>query len=258
MLQSRATTLTNKIVRQDLHAALTKKNLPEPDTTLISSLGANGGFEERLRSVAPSRRSREEGFTFVEVIVITIILLIMAAIIIPNYLAYQRSASEKELEASIARLPLEAKNEAVKLQTPVAITVSDSALILQEEPSASGSSSYAQSASSLGTNTTTLSTSSDPGTTPIQLQEINLGSTLQIANVEMNGQSSDTGSFMWTVYPDGSADEAGIEFTEGTVHKSLVLTSTGDSRWITGDLPDQSQDQWPAGQVATQSSQSPG
>jgi type II secretory pathway pseudopilin PulG len=165
-------------------------------------------------------------FTLMEMVVVCAVLIIIAAAIMPNLVAMTRSRSLKDLEGSIARLPAEARNEALKSQTPVQIRVSGTMLVVEQVP--------------------------DTGA-PVQVEQVDLGSDITIDSAQLNGKSVDIGSWTWMVYPDGSADSGAMQFSEGQVQKSLILYTSGDSRFITGPMPDQSQDQWPAGQLLQRS-----
>jgi Tfp pilus assembly protein FimT len=213
-----------------------------------------GGLEPLF---AP-QRTAAAGFTYVEMIAIMLILLLMASLIVPSIMAHQRSTAQKELEGQVARLPQDARNEAVQLQNPVSIRISGNSLIMEEQI-------YAQTTSDNSATSTTLSnvdpnagasgsTNNGAGSSQVQLKEIDLDSAMQIAGTQLNGQSTDAGSWLWIVYPDGSAEQGGIQFAEGTSQKSLIMNSNGESQWISGELPDVTENQWPAGQLATPSS----
>jgi Tfp pilus assembly protein FimT len=195
-------------------------------------------------------------------IVIALILMIMAALAVPNIVAYQRSASHKQLEANVARLPLEARNQAVLLQNPVSISVSGNTLVMQEQEfdtnpnSNTGSMSSNDSSTTLDPDNLMQGASGSAGagaTTQVQLKTIDLGTDMQVDSVQLNGQATDTGSWLWMAYPDGSSDTGAIQFSEGSVSKSLVMDGKGHSQWISGEMPDQSQDEWSAGQLETRS-----
>jgi prepilin-type N-terminal cleavage/methylation domain-containing protein len=198
------------------------------------------------------------GFTMIEMIAVTLVLLIIAAAIAPRLIADQQSASLKELEARIARLPAQAKSEALRTQNPVSIRISGNTLVMNEEEINQTQDATSGDGSTTLSNTTATSYSGSNQTElssdPIQLRQIDLGSDIQVDSVQLNGQNSDIGSWIWTVYPDGSAQQGGIEFSSGSAKMSLELESNGESQWVSGALPDASQDQWPAGQLATSSS----
>ncbi len=186
---------------------------------LVAGVGRGG--EERA-GVGHARVGLR-AFTLVEMTVIIAILMLLAAAITPNLIAMQRSRNLKDLEAKIARLPIEARNEAVQTGNPIQIKVDGNSLSMVQAP-ADGS-----------------------ATTPVKSVDL---SNLTVDSVEQNGQPSSTGSWEWTVYPDGSADDCNIQFSESGAIKTLVLPPRGDPQWINGDLPDQTPSTWPAGQLA--------
>ena len=165
---------------------------------------------------------RARAFTLVEAVVVCAILIVIASALVPNLLAFTRSRRVKDLEGNVARLPAETRNEALQLRTPVRLRVSGTTLVMEQVP-ATGN--------------------------PQQVKTVDMGDTLQVDSVQLNGKPSDVGSWEWTAYPDGTADSGGIQFSEGAAQKSLILAPTGEAQWISGPLPDQSQDQWPAGQL---------
>lgn len=180
-------------------------------------------------------RDSRQGFTLAEMVVIMLVLVLMAAYILPNIAAYERTQEEKALEGQIARMPAEVVADAVRLQVPVALTIQGNDLVIEETPPA---------------QMQTVNSSQTQVTSGIQvLSQLSLGSDMEVASVQTGGQSADLGSWTWTVYPDGSASDAGIEFAEGRLTKSLVLQSDGQSRWLDSALPDQTPTQWPAGQL---------
>ena len=76
---------------------------------------------------------------------------------------------------------------------------------------------------------------------------------MQVEDARQDGRDADTGSWQWTVYPDGSADDGGLEFAEGSQERALLLSSDGSARWLTRGLPDAAPNRWPAGQLRQRS-----
>lgn len=161
-------------------------------------------------------------FTLVEIAMIVFLLLLIATAVVPRMIAIQRSRDLQDQEGRIARLPLLARNEALRSQTPMRLRLIGDALVLEQAP---------------------------PGQPSEIEQQLSLEG-LSVVAVEQDGQPADAGSWQWTVYPDGSAQSGGVEFAEGARHKSLLLTADGRSLWITGSISDQTPDWWPAGQLA--------
>ena len=157
-----------------------------------------------------------------EMAVIVVILLLISAVVIPNAVSFLDSQQLKSLEASIVRMPEQARNDAVKNQDPVRLRFDGSSIIEEEVP--------------LNGAIT-------------QLKEVDLGSTVQVDLVQKNYLSGDPTSWDWTAYPDGTCDVGGVQLTVESETCSLIIPATGEAVWQTGTLPDESQDQWTAGQL---------
>jgi type II secretory pathway pseudopilin PulG len=178
-----------------------------------------------MNRVSHSRSfSYSRGFTLIELTVIVFILLLVSAAVVPNVVSLGLSRDLKNREGKLARLPAEARLEAARTGKPVRLRVEDTDLVMEAVPA--------------------------NGTGKAQrIKQVNFGKSIQADTVQLNGQPSDTGSWQWTVYPDGSAENGGIEFAEGKVLKSLLLSSDSEARWISGGLPEQAPDHWPAGRL---------
>jgi hypothetical protein len=172
-------------------------------------------------------RGRSAGFTFVEISVVLVVLFIIASMVFANLATVTKSRALKDLEGKVARLPTPARNDAVRLNTPVQLRIQGTTLVEEQVP--------------------------DSGE-PTQLTNLDLGQDLTVDRVQLNGQDSDSGTWTWTAYPDGSSDSGGIEFSESGAQKALVLPSTGGAEWVNGALPDETQDTWPAGVYLQRSS----
>lgn len=193
---------------------------------------------------ANREHARHSAFTLIELVIITIVLVLMAACIVPRMIALTRSRALFEVEAAIQRAPLEARNEARRSQVPVRLRVENGALLM--EWVLDSQNQQQQPNTAMQANPPTLRSD---GVSPQEFKRITLGDDIQVQYAQRNNQNSDLGSWQWTVYPDGSADTAGLQFSEGNKQKSLVLTNTGDGQWLEGALPDTSQQQWPAGEL---------
>jgi len=157
-----------------------------------------------------------------EMTVITVILILIAAAIVPSYVSVEKSEQLKADEGTIARLASKTKNDAVANQNPVRLRF-DGSSVIEEEVEQDGEIN--------------------------QLSEVNLGSTVQIDQAEKDYNTADPTSWDWTAYPDGTSDPGGIQVTIDSEVRSLIIPATGDAAWTTGPLPDVTEDQWTAGQL---------
>ena len=161
-----------------------------------------------------------------EMTVIVAILLLIAAAVIPNVVSVLDSEQLKSTEATIARLPAMARTDAVKDQNPVQLRF-DGSSVIEEELEANGEVN--------------------------QLQTIDLGDAVTVDQSQKNYTSVDPSSWDWTAYPDGTSDTGGLEVVIDSEKRSLIIPASGDAIWQTGPLPDESQDQWTAGELQQRS-----
>lgn len=187
-----------------------------------------------MRPISRATNEPRLGATMIEMTVVIMILLVTAAAAMPRIVAYENSRKETDTLAKIARLPSEAAAQAASLGVPVRLRDSGDSLIMEKvTPDASG--------------TVTPDSQAD------QIKEVELGSTIQIDNAQLDGKIANAGTWIWTVYPDGSSDTGALEIAEGSSKSSMVISDHGTSLWLSGEMPDQTQDIWDAGALATRS-----
>ena len=167
------------------------------------------------------------GYTLIELLVVLFVLLLMTTAIVPRVIAIQKSRRLKDMEARVIRLPTEARNEAVRTGKPIRLRVDGAALVMEQAP---------------------LNGTSE------EVKRVALGAGLQVDTVEQDNRPANVGSWQWVIYPDGTAEAGGIQFTEGAARKSLSLFSDGGSLWVQGDLPDGTPERWPAGRLQQRTS----
>jgi prepilin-type N-terminal cleavage/methylation domain-containing protein len=162
-------------------------------------------------------------FTLIEMVIVCVVLVLMAAIVIPNMIGMMRSRALFAEEQAVLRVPRDVRSQAVHDKLPVLLRVDGNVLVVDRHKDEGD----------------------DEEITRIRLDA------LQIRSARLNGKSVDMSSWKWTVYPDGTSDTGGLEFAEGATQKSLALSANADARWVQGTLPDTSDDTWQAGQLQT-------
>jgi prepilin-type N-terminal cleavage/methylation domain-containing protein len=172
-----------------------------------------------MRRVSPARA----GFTLIEMSVVITILALMAALTVPNLVAIKTSRDGRDKEEAIRRLPSQALSLAREGKTAVTLKVDGSDLVLEQVAK------------------------DDPDTTD-EVKRLSLGS-FSVSSTRKAGESSDTSSWEWKVYPDGTAEAATLEINEGTGSKTLQLTPEGDARWLGSGETEQTSEKWTAGEL---------
>ncbi|MBC7807667.1 MAG: type II secretion system protein [Akkermansiaceae bacterium] len=171
---------------------------------------------------------RRRGYTLIEMIVVITILALMAALIIPNFLAMKRSRDIRDAEAALIRLPAEARIEAQRSGSPVTIRVEGEGLVLDRS-----------------------ATAEEPD--PVEVKRLKLPDGIRLDAARSGTETTDLSSWQWVVYPDGSAESAGLEFVEGDSarHSLMLPAKPGESsRWLEGGLPQEDESgRWTAGEL---------
>jgi prepilin-type N-terminal cleavage/methylation domain-containing protein len=99
----------------------------------ISAGGSIRGRDERGHTAAKEKgvRGNTKGFTLVELMIVVVVIGLLAAIAIPNYLASEARAREAGVKANMHQFQLAAEDFRVKGDTTYATTAVDIAPLLQ-------------------------------------------------------------------------------------------------------------------------------
>ena len=190
----------------------------------------------------PVRRRR--AFTLIEMVVVTMIILIMAGLILPNMVAITQSREMRSELAALQRMPTEARNEAAKARQVVDLKMDGDYLVMEKtDPQTQET-----------TEIKRLQIGSQFLAETAQLQVVGVPTVL----MQNNSGSTDVASWKWSAYPDGTADSGGITFEVGPkrTQQSLYIPADGEARWVTGPLPQPTEQAWTAGDLEQRSSTS--
>lgn len=174
------------------------------------------------------RRSSRAAFTLIEMVVVTAIVALMSALILPNLVAIQRSRMLRDEQAVLKRLPTEARNEAVKARVTVSLRVDGNEIVMERE------------------NTKT--------NEPESVKRVPVGNGFQVTGAQSGNDTSDVGSWKWQAFPDGTSDSGGLTFQVGSEQQSLWIPADGPARWVGADLPQTTDNSWPAGDLQQRTS----
>jgi len=192
-----------------------------------------------MRAISPVNRLRLRraagGYTLIEACAVIVVVAVLAASVIPNLVALKRTRDIRKVEASVQRLPLQARVEARLGRVPVVMRVEGDELVLERRPpapraGADGSAAAAEAEAEV-------------------FKRVPLGEDIRIDAIQQGVETVDVASWEWTVYPDGSCNAVNLEFVEGDARKSLVVPSEGDARWVTGEEIEPAEERWAAGEI---------
>ncbi|MDX1935122.1 MAG: prepilin-type N-terminal cleavage/methylation domain-containing protein [Capsulimonadales bacterium] len=192
-------------------------------------------------------RSGVRGYTLIEMVVVTTIVALLAALIVPNLVALQRSRALRETQVALLRLPSIARNRAQESRTPVLLRVDGDALVIETDTETA---ELLTTDGTVDNRPTSTRTDNDTSSSDFR-QRVPFGNSIAVETARQNGDSLDPETFRWVVFPDGSAEDSELTFQVGPDRKTLLLPSEGSPRWIEGDLPEETEERWPAGEVET-------
>lgn len=171
-------------------------------------------------SIRAARRQR--GFTLIELGVVTFILLLLAALAAPNFLQMEEGQRARSSVAALSRLAIQARETAIVHQTTTKLTYDDAGgqIVLKEERQDEDDATVAS---------------------------VNLAGGVQARDFRLNGNSSSAGDWELRFYADGKSDEGGVSVDDAGRIWSLTVDKYGIAKLQEGDLPDESQTRWQAG-----------
>jgi prepilin-type N-terminal cleavage/methylation domain-containing protein len=170
-----------------------------------------------------SRTDARRGFTLVEMSAAIVVLVLLAALVTPNVVAIERSRLRRTQDAALLRLPIEARNAARLERTRMELRIDGAALALERVAA--------------------------DGAEVQEVRRVELGEGLRVRRAERAGEPVDTTSWRWTVYSDGSAEAARIEFEDAGTTRTLLLPADGDARWAESADDTAGDDHWAAGEL---------
>lgn len=171
---------------------------------------------------------RRRAFTLIEMMAVTVVLAIIAAIVAPNMASSLKASRKRDYLESIQRLTVEARHVAESSGT-MAVLIADedgNLEIQQTEPGAQ-----------------------EPST----LRRV--PATQGIAPTRFVSGASEVGAGDWQAqfFPDGTSDVAGLEFDEAGTTWSLSITKNGTGQVSKSELVEAEEDRWPAGDYVQRS-----
>jgi prepilin-type N-terminal cleavage/methylation domain-containing protein len=203
---------------------------------------------------------RARGYTLIEMMVVTMLLALFSAILVPNYISIRDGQQRRAFYTQVVDVAGTARELAITNNSTMYLQADTSGnrLVIKQEnndsvyQTADGGTGNAPATTS-STNTLDTNPQQNIGTAPKDrssdptITDLPLSAGMAYGNFQLNGQASDSSSWKVQFYADGSSDAGAVEFTNKGSVKSLVINSKGGSKLVDGNIPDTSQDTWAAG-----------
>lgn len=170
------------------------------------------------------RALTSRGFTLIELSVVVLVLVLIAAIVVPRLRSVNESFEAKLSLDGVQRLATQARESAIASGRPVGLAYNeaDHAFELRQE-TIEGDFSVLSSAG--------------------------LHSSMVMERFVVGENESNAADWTVNFYGDGSSDGGGIELNEGGLTRSFIIgAKSGLARWANGGLPAYETETWPAGE----------
>jgi len=166
----------------------------------------------------------KRGFTLVELTVVIAVLMILAAAVVPNLVAFETSQRERTFYNTLANLPAQARERAIAQGKNVTLQYDDNANQFQLH-------------------------SNDDNGNDQSISKLDLLPGMQVNRVMLGTTDSNSSDWKLTFYPDGTSDGGGAELTltDSTIVSLKIEASNGHAQLLTDRLPDPSAEKWQAG-----------
>ncbi len=188
-----------------------------------------------LTAVTKSRRTR--GITLIEMSVVVIVILIMAALVERNFahvkdgLAQRAFISNLRAEVTRGRLQAIQDGQTVTMQYDPA----GSQFTLSEPEINTDSNQTPQLVTDLQNLT------SNP------VHSLKIPSGVSFSDFKTGTTDEGNGNWQLHFYPEGKSDGGGIQILIGQQTQSLLIDNHGNSSFVSGQLPDNTNDIWTSG-----------
>ncbi len=167
--------------------------------------------------------TKTKGFTFIEMLVILVVLGLITAAATPNLIAFTKARDRKAFQLELKTLCLDAKQRAITTGTNYKISFSESENQVELRQAIEGEE-------------------------PDALKTIPVPEDYEATNLDLAGRIQESTSWEVVYYDDGTCDAGGIEFASGNdVFCWLIDPKTGLGKIQAGSLPDATTEKWEAG-----------
>ena len=204
-------------------------------------------------------RTRKRGYTLIEMTVVTVILVVFSALVVPSYIAIRDGQKRRAFYPSVVDLAATAREWAISRHRILYLETDSSTnmfMIKQQKNDSTyqaadgGSGSATPSTGSKQQDTTpqtNIGTAVNDRSNDTTEATLPVAPGVQFGNYQLSGNASDSTSWKMAFYPDGSCDSGAVELNDKGIVRTLVVNRKGGAKIVEGSIPDSSQDKWSAG-----------
>ncbi|CAN5421990.1 hypothetical protein BH11ARM1_BH11ARM1_06860 [soil metagenome] len=160
--------------------------------------------------------------------VVIVIITILSALILPNVVGMKESSEHCAFFNGLWQMAGEAREKAISSNRQVEMGLD------------SGAGEFTISRKSSPT---------DEGQDDQVLKRLSIPKGIDTGSLSQNGSDSSTADWAVTFYPDGTSSGGSLQVTDADRVRSLRIQSNGTVSIIDGELPDESKEEWSAGEL---------
>jgi len=165
----------------------------------------------------------KRGFTLIELMVVIAVLSLMAALVVPNLIARERSQAARDFFSALPRLAAQARLSAIQQQATTRMTYDSASrrIVVELEP-----------------------VGPEEGR---ELASAPVPDGIEPGNMRTGNENSGSSDWQLRFYADGRSDGGGAEWNDAGRQRALIVDRDGISRMLEGNLPEAREERWPAG-----------
>jgi prepilin-type N-terminal cleavage/methylation domain-containing protein len=169
---------------------------------------------------------RSRGFTLVEMTVVVAVLAMLAAVVLPRFIALEAGQESRDFASALMRLGTDARLIAIETGQQVEVTFDeDRGLIV-------------------------LSTLDEETLVPTENKTISVPSSHELSAFVAAGEFMTPAEWMLDFHPDGSGRSGGIEVRDGEYTYHITINGhDGTSKRMEGQLEEAGEVEWQAGEL---------
>lgn len=166
---------------------------------------------------------RTRAFTFVEISVIIVVIIVMALVTTPRLAAMKRGDDVRRTKSDLATLISNGRARAMSSGQTIVVTFDENSDELQMGDNAEERQIFGQ---------------------------VELGDEISAESFQIGADDVAAADWRLELYSDGSSNKGAIQFDVGGGAQTLTISKlAADVAWIEGEIPPTSEDRWQAGEL---------
>lgn len=181
--------------------------------------------------------------------VVILLLALMAATIVPNLVSQKDARQVRLFFSSVQDMAREARTVAVQTGQTVTLRLTEGADRLETvQPRVETAADESRDGRNVAVRTPATGAASRTEDETVTVRRLTMPDLLQAARFRSGEEDRSASDWELRFYPDGTCDGGGLEWNAGGETVFLAVSPQGDVSLGNGDLPEQREERWTAGE----------